>query len=61
MAQALVTSNNLSPLVLILTLFLCIISILSVGLRATTKIIFSRSWSVEDYSSLSSLVSERDS
>ena len=57
MAQTPITSNNLSPLVLIMTRLLCIVSTLSIGARAVTKVIFSRSLSREDYTSFSALVS----
>ena len=56
MAQTLVTSNNLSPLVLILTWLLCIISVLSIMARGAAKLIFTRSIKSDDYSSLLSLV-----
>ena len=56
MARTLVTSNNLSPLVLILTWLLCIISVLSVLARGGAKLIFTRSIKSDDYSSLLSLV-----
>ena len=57
MARTLITSDNLSPLILILTWFWCIVSVLCFGARAATKIIFSRSLSIEDYSSSLSVVS----
>lgn len=56
MAPTLITSDNLSPLVLIITWFLCIISVLCMVARGATKIIFTRSIKSDDYSSLSSLV-----
>ena len=56
MARTLIASDNLSPLVLIITWFLCIISVLSMVARGATKIISTRSIKSEDYSSLSSLV-----
>lgn len=57
MARTPITSDNLSPLILILTWFWCIVSVLCFGARAATKAIFSRSLSIEDYSSCLSLVS----
>ena len=56
MAQKLVTRDNLSPLVLIVTWLLCIISFLSVMARGAAKLIFTRSIKSDDYSSLLSLV-----
>ena len=56
MARTLVTSDDVSPLVLIITWFLCIISVLSIVARGATKLIFGRSVTSDDYSSLSSLV-----
>ena len=56
MARTLITSDDYSPLVLIVTWFLCIISILSMVARGATKFIFIRSLTTDDYSSLSSLV-----
>lgn len=56
MARTLISSDNLSPLVLIITWFLCIISVLCMGARGATKFIFTRSIKSDDYSSLASLV-----
>ena len=56
MARTLVTSDDLSPLVLIVAWLLCIISALSVIARGASKLIFTRSVKSDDYSSLLSLV-----
>lgn len=56
MAQTLITSDDLSPLVLIITWILCIISVLCMVARVATSIIFARPIKSDGYSSLLSLV-----
>ena len=57
MARTLITSSNLSPLVLIITWFLCVISFLSMLARTVSKIIVMRSLKADDFTSFASLVS----
>ena len=49
MAHTIVTENNLSPLILVMTWVLFTTSAICLGARATTKAIFSRSVSLDDY------------
>lgn len=56
MARTIITSSNLSPLVLIITWFLCIISSLSMLARGISKTIVMRSLKADDYTSVSSLL-----
>lgn len=51
MAQTLITSDDLSPLVLIITWILCIISVLCMVARVATSIIFARPIKSDGYSS----------
>lgn len=56
MARTFITTENYSPIVLIITWFLCIVSTLNMVARGAAKAIFIRSIKSDDYLSLSSLV-----